>query len=95
MNKQTKMAQLEARKAEAIATAKEQEMQAKSYYETAKSARFAARFLIVWAIARAKELKARQRYEKAQENRLAIARQYAAILAAVPTDYRVINTLKA
>lgn len=95
MDKQTKTAQLEARKAEAIATAKEQETQAKSQYETAKRTRFAARFLIVWAIARAKELKARQRYEKAQENRLNVIRQYAAILAAVPTDYSEINTLKA
>lgn len=94
MNKQTKTAQLEARQAEAIATAKEYEAQAKSLYETAKRARFAARFVVVWAIARAKELKARQRYERAQENRLCVARQYAAILAAVPTDYTEINRLK-
>ena len=94
MDRQTKTAQLEARQAEAIATAKAQETQArKAYFSHFYGFRLGKKLEITFATFGAR--KARQRYEKTQENRLAIVRQYAAILAAVPTDYSEINYIKA
>lgn len=94
MNKQTKTAQLKARQAEAMKTAEEQETQArKAYFSHFYSFRLGKKIEIVFCTFGAR--KARQRYKKAQENRLNVIRQYAAILAAVPTDYSEINTLKA
>lgn len=93
MDKHTKTAQLEARQAEAIKTADDQEKQArKAYFSHFYGFRIGKKLEIVFCTIGAR--KARQRYEKAQENRLAIARQYAAILAAVPTDYSEINRFK-
>lgn len=93
MNKQTKTAQLEARKAEAIATAKEQEAHArKAYFRSVIGLKIGKRFELVFPTIKTR--KARKRYEQAQENRLNVIRQYAAILAAVPTDYNEINRFK-
>lgn len=93
MNRQTKTAQLEARKAEAMKAAEEQETQArKAYFCSVMGLKIGKHFELVFPTIKTR--KARQRYEKAQENRLAIARQYAAILAAVPTDYSEINRFK-
>lgn len=83
------------RRDEAMKTARAREIATCEAYEDAKRARFSARFLIVWAIARAKERRARKAYEIAQEQKLTIARQYAAILAAVPVDYHEPNTATA
>ena len=94
MNKQTKTAQLEARQAEAMRTAEEQEKQArKAYFSHFYGFRLGKKLEITFATFGAR--KARQRYEKAQENRLAIVRQYAAILQAIPTDYSETNYIKA
>lgn len=93
MNRQTKTARLEARQAEAVATAKEQEAQArKAYFCSVIGLKIGKHFELVFPTIKTR--KARQRYEKAQENRLCIARQYAAMLAAVPTDYNEENRLK-
>lgn len=93
MNKQTKTAQLEARQAEAMKTAEEQETQArKAYFSHFYGFRIGKKIEIVFSTIGAR--KARQRYERAQENRLCIIRQYAAILSAVPTDYSEINRFK-
>lgn len=93
MNRQTKTALLEARQAEAMKAAEEQETQArKAYFSHFYGFRLGEKLEITLCTFGAR--KARQRYEKAQENRLAIARQYAAIIAAVPTDYSEINRLK-
>lgn len=93
MNRQTKTAQLEARQAEAIATAKEQETQARKEYANRLRPFVAFGFPFVLPLLGAR--KARQRYEKAQENRLCVIRQYATILQAIPTDYRETNYIKA
>ena len=94
MNRQTKTAQVEARQAEAMRTAEEQETQArKAYFSHFYGFRLGKKLEITFATFGAR--KARQRYEKAQENSLAIMRQYAAILAAVPTDYSETNYIKA
>lgn len=92
MNKQTKTEQLKARQAEAIETAKAQEAQARKKYVNRLHPFVAFGFPFVLPLLGAR--KARQRYEKAQEKRLCIVRQYAAILAAVPTDYTEINRFK-
>ena len=90
MNKQTKTAQLEARQAEAMRTAEEQETQArKAYFSHFHGFRLGKKLEVIICTFGAR--KARQRYEQAQEKRLNICRQYAAILAAVPTDYSEIN----
>ena len=93
MNKQTKTAQLEARQAEAMKTAEEQETQArKAYFSHFYGFRLGKKLEVIICTFGAR--KARQSYEKAQENRLAIVRQYAAILQAIPTDYSEINRFK-
>ena len=94
MNRQTKTAQLEARQSEAMKAAEEQETQArKAYFSHFYGFRLGKKLEITFATFGAR--KARQRYEKAQEKRLCIVRQYAAILAAVPTDYSETNYIKA
>ena len=93
MNTQQKLEVLSQRANEAIWTAKEQEAQArKAYFGHFYGVRIGKRIEITLCTIGAR--KARQRYEKAQENRLTIIRQYAAILAAVPTDYNEINRFK-
>lgn len=90
MNKQTKTAQLEARQAEAIQTANDNEKAARNaFISSYRQIKIFGFTLELWSD------KARKAYERAQENRLAIMRQYAAILAAVPTDYTEINYIKA
>ena len=93
MNTQQKLEALSQRANEAIQTAKEQEAQARKKYVNRLHpfVAFGVPFVLPLLGAR----KARQRYKKAQENRLTIIRQFAALLEAVPADYRVINTLKA
>ena len=94
MNTQQKLEALNKRANEAIQTAKEQEAKArKAYFSHFYGFRLGKKLEITICTIGAR--KARQRYEKAQENRLTIVRQFAALLEAVPTDYRVINTLKA
>ena len=86
MNRSTKTVLLSQRQAEAIQTATDNEKAAiiKSY----RQIKIFGFTIELWSG------KARQRYEKAQEKRLCIVRQYAAILAAVPTDYSEINRFK-
>lgn len=94
MNTQQKLEALSQRANEAIQTAKEQEAQArKAYFRSCIGFKIGQHFELVFPTFGTR--KARQRYEKAQENRLTIIRQFAALLEAVPADYRVINTLKA
>lgn len=94
MNTQQKLEALNKRANEAIQTAKEQEAQArKAYFCSVIGLKIGKHFELVFPTIKTR--KARQRYEKAQENRLTIIRQFAALLEAVPTDYRAINTLKA
>ena len=90
MNKSTKAALLSQRQSEAIQTATDNEKVARNaFIKSYRQIKALGFTLELWSD------KARQRYEQAQEKRLNICRQYAAILAAVQTDYSEQNRIKA
>lgn len=93
MKAHQKIMELTRRQAEAIQTATDRERQARKKYVNRLHPFTAFGLPLVLPLLGMR--KARKAYETAQAQKMTIARQYAAILAAVPVDYYEPNTVQA
>lgn len=94
MKAHQKIMELTTRQAEALQTATNREKQTrKAYFCSVRGLKIGKHFELVFPTINTR--KARKAYEIAQAQKLTIARQYAAILSAVPVDYYEPNTATA